>query len=334
MLNNKSAGFTVVSNVFIEKYMPKARGKFIKVYLTLLRYNNSGEPGINSEILAANLDLLESDIMNALYYWNDAGVINLKEFDNRGNFKIEFLDLSEKDVPENSQVDFLNALDKNDTKDMLKDLEKALGRSLSPNEMIRYLNWQKEFGFSSEVILLLIEYCALKGKTDSRYIERVAINWHDKKITTVEQAQKLITDSENRWLDMKKILSYLGIQNTDIMKPQQNMLEKWLITFNFSLEMIYKACDICFERLNHADFKYIDGILTNWYKDNIKTLQDVATCDKKPKNFQSGKNSYTSQKKSGDRDNFTPKRFNNFKPRDYDYEDLEKKLLGWDDDND
>ena len=48
--------------------MPKARGEFIKVYLLLLKYNFTGEPGVNSSILATNLNLLESDIMNALNY--------------------------------------------------------------------------------------------------------------------------------------------------------------------------------------------------------------------------------------------------------------------------
>ena len=40
MLKNNSLNFTPVSNVFIEKYMPKARGEFIKVYLLMLKYNN------------------------------------------------------------------------------------------------------------------------------------------------------------------------------------------------------------------------------------------------------------------------------------------------------
>ena len=37
MLKNNSLNFTPVSNVFIEKYMPKARGEFIKVYLLMLK---------------------------------------------------------------------------------------------------------------------------------------------------------------------------------------------------------------------------------------------------------------------------------------------------------
>ena len=83
MLKNNSLNFTPVSNVFIEKYMPKARGEFIKVYLLMLKYSNSGEMGVSSSILASSLNLLESDIINALNYWNDEGVLRFIPIDKR-----------------------------------------------------------------------------------------------------------------------------------------------------------------------------------------------------------------------------------------------------------
>ena len=68
MLKNKALNFTPVSNIFIENYMPKARGEFVKVYLLMLKYNTSGEMGASSGVLASSLNLLESDILNALNY--------------------------------------------------------------------------------------------------------------------------------------------------------------------------------------------------------------------------------------------------------------------------
>lgn len=47
MLKNKHINFTPVSNIFIEKYMPNARGEFVKVYLLLLKYNVAGEMGVS-----------------------------------------------------------------------------------------------------------------------------------------------------------------------------------------------------------------------------------------------------------------------------------------------
>ncbi len=331
ILKNNSLNFTPVSNTFIEKYMPGARGEFIKVYLLLLKFNTSGEPGVSSSILASSLNLLESDIMNALNYWSDQGIIRLNKIDQMGNFNIEFLDLDNTSNNDSkNQVDLLSALNSNNTKDMLKDIESLLARPLSPTEMSTYLNWQNEFGFSSELILILMEYCISKGKSDPRYIEKVALSWHDLKITNVEQAQNLIKKTEDKWGNIRKILSYLGINNTDIMKPQQEMIEKWLLTYNYSVEIIQKACDICFERLNRADFKYIDGILNNWNSNNLRTLDDIAAKDKKQVNSNKynkvqGTSSYIKEK--------PPLRFNNFEPREYDYDSLEKKLLGWDNDD-
>jgi len=328
MLKSKSLGFTPVNNIFIEKYMPQARGEFIKIYLLMLKHDISGEFGVSSSILASSLNLLESDIMNALNYWNDQGVIKFTQIDKMGNYNVEFIDLIQEPAKSTKQVDLLEALDSTTTKDMLKDIEMLLARPLSPNEMSIYLNWQREFGFSSELILILMEYCISKGKSDSRYIEKVALSWHDLKITTIEQAQNLIKKAEDKWINIRKILTYLGINNTDIMKPQQDLIEKWLLIYKFPNEIILKACDICSERLNRADFKYIDGILTNWNKNNIKTLEDIALKDtKNTKNTKYTKNYNTNNNEKA------PLKFNNFEGREYDYDSLEKKLLGWDNDD-
>lgn len=329
MLKSKSMGFTPVNNVFIEKYMPQARGEFIKIYLLMLKHNISGEFGVSSSILASSLNLLESDIMNALNYWNDQGVVKFTQIDKMGNFNVEFLDLVDEPIKPKKQVDLLEALGSENTKGMLKDIEMLLARPLSPNEMSTYLNWQKEFGFSSELILILMEYCISKSKSDSRYIEKVALSWYDLKITTIDQAQNLIKKTEDKWVNIRKVLTYLGITNTDIMKPQQDLIEKWLLIYKFPNEVILKACDICFERLNRADFKYIDGILTNWNKNDIRTLEDIALKDanKTTRNIKYTKNYNNNNNEKA------PLKFNNFEGREYDYDSLEKKLLGWDNDD-
>ena len=324
MLKNTSLNFTPVSNAFIERYMPSARGEFVKVYLLLLRYNTSSEPGVSSSIIASSLNLLESDVMNALNYWNEQQVIKLIPIDSMNNFKIEFLPLTDEADSKSKEVNLLAALNNNETKDMLKDIEKILGRPLANQEMQTYLSWQKDYHFSSELILLLIQYCATKGKTNYRYIEKVALSWNDLNIRTVEEAQNLIKQTEDKWTKIREILNYLGIKNNEVMKPQELLLDKWISTYNFDLNLIKKACDICFERLNHADFKYIDGILTKWFKNNIKTLKDVEIKDKQFK---------TNYNNSSYKNNVNNSGFNNFKPRSYDYDSLEKKLLGWDKDD-
>lgn len=328
MFKSKPLKFTPVSNIFIERYMPKARGEFIKVYLLMLKYNFTGEPGVNSTVLATSLNLLESDIVNALNYWNEEGVIKLLPIDNMGNFNIEFVDLSDEGNANVEKFNLVEELTNTSNSYMLKDIGKLLGRPLSPSEVETYIGWKKDFNFSSELILILIEYCASKGKNNFRYIEKVAIAWNEMNIKTVDDAQNYIRKTEDKWGTYREILKFLGIRNTDIMKPQEDLLEKWTSSYGYSLDIIKKACDICFQRLNRADFKYIDGILSSWNKDNLRTLQDI---EKKEANF---KNSSAKKVYNNSKNNSKPKlRFDNFKGRDYDYDALEKKLLGWDTDD-
>jgi DnaD/phage-associated family protein len=321
VFKNNTVNFTPVSNVFIDKYMPKARGKFVKVYILGLKYCMSGEPGVSAAIMASKLHMLETDVLNAWNYWNDEGVLHLIPVDNMGNYSIDFIDLSESDEAKDNSVNLLEELDKGTTKGMLEDIEKLLSRPLSPTEMAMYIGWINELNFTPELILLLIEYCASRGKTDPRYIEKTALSWHDNNIQKVEDAQAYIKKHEDKWSKINKILAYLGSKDGEVMKPQEQLLTKWLDTYGFSVEVICKACDICFERINKPDFKYIDGILTNWNKVGIKTLEDIANKDTKR----------AVPKKGGTFNRKQNDTFSNYTQRQYDFDELEKKLLGWDD---
>ncbi len=320
MFKNNMNEYTPVSNVFIDKFMPKARGEFVKVYILGLKYCLTGEIGANSSMLASTLHLLETDVLNAWNYWNDEGAIKLLPIDNMNNYSVEFLNLSDTADNRNENMNLLKELSNNSTKDMLQDIEKLVARPLSSKEMEMYISWLSDYNFDTETLLLLIEYCISRGKSDYRYIEKVAITWYEAKVHNLEDAQVFITKYEDKWISIRKILTYLGIKDAEIMKPQEQMLDKWINIYKFPLDVVFKACDICFERLNRAEFKYIDGILTSWFKDGIKTLEDVATKNNKPGNY--NKNV---QNTKGSKDSF-----NNYDQRSYDYEDLEKKLLGWD----
>jgi DnaD/phage-associated family protein len=328
MLKNKINQYTCLSNIFIDNYMISAPGEYVKIYLLGLRHCLSGEIGITASEMSSLLNLLESDILKAWGFWNDKGVVAFNELDNSGNYSIEFLDLYNilkpdvLDLP-NNNVNILQELSSTSIQDMMQDIEKLLGRSLSNKEIHMYLNWQKEYNFSPEMILLLIQYCTSKGKSDYRYIETVAIAWHDAKIKDVDEAQTFIKKREDVWVKIRKVLKYLGFNASEVMKPQEEMLIKWLNVYKFELDIIYKACDICFERLNKPEFKYIDGILNSWYKDNIRTIQDVDMKDRQKPKYSPNKNKYSSNNK--------PDTFSNRKQRSYDLDKIEKTLLGWDD---
>ena len=75
------AGVTVVSNRFIDEFMPQANDAQLKIYLYLLRAVSAGLPLDISEIADA-FNHTEKDVMRALKYWEKRGVLLLTEKDN------------------------------------------------------------------------------------------------------------------------------------------------------------------------------------------------------------------------------------------------------------
>ena len=321
MLKNSKTEFTPVSNIFIDKYMTVARGEFVKVYILLLKCTTTGEPGVTSDIIAAKLGLLESEVTNALKYWSNEGVIKLVPLDRMNNSEVEFIDLSQVESTENEKVNLLSALEKNSNKDMLKDIESLLNRPLSNKEIEMYLSWTHELGFSLELILYLIEYCVSKDKRTANYIESVALAWHDSGIKSIEDANEYMAKFEDKWVKIRTILEYLGMQNENLAKPQQDMIEKWLFTYNFPVEVILKACDICVKNISKVQPNYMEKILSSWFKANLKTLKDVNAKEASYKASNQKQQIKTSNKFM---------KFTNYSQREYDHESLEDELLGWD----
>ena len=67
--------FVPVPREFIESRMAKAQGAYVKVYLLALLSGADGEE-ITAAEMAEKLDLLESDVIKALAYWKNEGVLS------------------------------------------------------------------------------------------------------------------------------------------------------------------------------------------------------------------------------------------------------------------
>ena len=71
---------TLISNRFIDEYMPAANGEYVKVYLYLLRLQGDTAGDLSVGFLADRLDNTEKDIMRALRYWEKLSLLSL-DFD-------------------------------------------------------------------------------------------------------------------------------------------------------------------------------------------------------------------------------------------------------------
>ncbi|MCR5684700.1 MAG: DnaD domain protein [Lachnospiraceae bacterium] len=68
---------TVVSNIFIDKYMAEANGSYVKVYIYLLRCLNDPSMDVSVSDFSEKLDETEKDIIKALKYWEKKSLLSI-----------------------------------------------------------------------------------------------------------------------------------------------------------------------------------------------------------------------------------------------------------------
>lgn len=76
-------GVTLIENVFIDQYMPRANGEYVKLYLYLLRCAGAGRD-ISLSSIADVFDHTEKDVRRALAYWEKLNLLQCK-YDKKGS---------------------------------------------------------------------------------------------------------------------------------------------------------------------------------------------------------------------------------------------------------
>lgn len=312
-----SADFIAVSADFIENKMPQANGAYVKVYMYMLYLAVKNIDEENSAI-AAKLNLLESDVVNAVNYWCSCGAMS-KEDENitfissaepRENTPV-FAPATPPPVPERKTG-------RDITEEMLNNRELAelcalaqeiLGKTLNTQEM-ETLFWFYDFlGLSAEVITMLLEYCVSKGKRNMNYIEKVAVSWHENGITTMSAAESYISDEQNKKTYTYELKKLFGIDGRNLSKSEELYLKTWHDDYNMSVEMIALAYEYCIMSTGKLSFPYMNKIIENWSKKNITTIE---TAEADHENFKT--------QSSPEKDS------NVFSDKGFDYDEIEKLM--------
>lgn len=330
------AGITGVSNYFLDYYMPKANGEYVKVYLYLLRALHQPSKELSVTSLADALEHTESDILRALKYWEKQKLLRLEcnaanELQGIYLLEIPLPDYATEPLvpksPENastasapmkksySRNELSQFSSQAECRQLLFVCEQYLKKTLSPSEIETLLYFYDQLHFSTDLIEYLVEYCVCKGSRSIHYIETVALAWAEAGISTVAQAKERTTTYTRGCF---AIMKAFGINDRNPVDPELKYIEKWLHTYDFTLELILEACRRTMERLHKPSFEYADRILKKWTEQKVHNLEDVKALDQAHKKREPGTRSSPSVRPTG---------FSNFEQRDYDFDELEKQLL-------
>lgn len=196
--------------------------------------------------------------------------------------------------------------------------ERYLGRTLSPTDTSSILYWNDSLGLSLDLIEYLVEYCVSRGHTSMQYIEKVALNWAEANVQTVEQAKQISTLHSQLYFS---VLRAFGISGRNLVASEMELIDKWKNVFGFSSEIILEGCKRTMQAIHQPNFNYTDRILSEWNKANVHSVEDIAKLDEA---FQKRKTSSAHVQQVS---NASKNKFNNFSQRSYDYDELEKMLL-------
>lgn len=314
---------TWIPSYIIEEIMRETPGGEFKALMAL--YHAAQKNGtFTTQAMASLCGFSEVDAISCCEYWNNKGILTIHTMDSAGNLELEFnqaVTLTDEtgQKRETRASDHSETLANSDFRDLIGALEMSMGKPMSPSQLRFTLELKDDFGFDDEVIMLLYGYCA--GKESVRYMEQVAASWREKKVKTAEEANAVIRKFEDKWSNHRELFKYMGMDPSSIAKPQEEQLDRWFETYGFDLVMVKHAAGRCINQLGKADLNYIEGILKRWRKDGIKTVPDAMKKDTLPKGNKpvQGRKDVTS--------------FNNYDQRTYDYDSLEKRLLGWRDED-
>lgn len=346
LLKGGQQGVTVVSNIFLDKYMIKANGEYVKVYLYLLRCLSESDRELSVGYLADVLENTESDIIRAIKYWAGQGLLSvayngreIKEIQVNplyeteseavgqmaamAEFKQEMALTAEtaltKEKSKDIDMGVLNELlSDGDVKMLLYVVQKYLEKTMNSTETNIILYIYSELGFSVELIEYLVEYCVSNNHKDMKYIEKVALNWHENNVSTVDDAKRYVSVN-----NFYPIINAFGIKGRTLGTEEREWVIKWKNEYGFDMDIIVNACKRSLANTNGTNcFKYADSILQRWMKKGVKSLEDLKAIDEEHE-----KEREKSVQRAAKKVSVTKPAFNNFHQRTYDYDAMEKLLL-------
>ena len=322
-------GMFSVPSLVAKNYIKLASEYQLKALLLIL--SNGGNA--SSREIAKTLGCTESDADDFLEFWVDEGVLTSdsapaeppkKVEENKPEVKKEKKEPKKTfdalPAPNLTPEDIIAAARDPEIAQLLQSAQEVFGRTISHAEEALIINMVQHYGLPSEVALTVLHYCIgekNKGKAiGNAYIASMAKNWSEEGITTLDAAEEKLQALENSNRLWTEILAAGSIKYRNPSVNQRAMLKRW--SEDFSVDIIFYACEVMCETAENPSTRYLDGIFKNWKKAGVKTLDDAkALCEKGKEN--STKKKTGSSKLKGD--------------PSFDINEIEKKALFNDDYN-
>lgn len=255
-----ATSFTTVSDIFIDQYMPKANGEFVKVYLYLLRATGSGAGIATISEIADHFSNTEADIIRALNYWASEGILQVQTGADGQIIGINLCSLSVSGM-QAAQSNIQSAVADNAAQNNLQNgvvnngaqnsLQNGVVNNVAPNISTANIRMQD----------------SVVEKLKSQTPDKAASSQKEYTLDEIKEFRKNPDISELFFIIETYLKHTLSSSDT-------NMVLYWLDELHFSTDLVEYLVEYCITK-GHSSLRYMNKVALGWADAGIKTVDQA-----------------------------------------------------------
>lgn len=255
-----ATSFTTVSDIFIDQYMPKANGEFVKVYLYLLRATGSGAGIATISEIADHFSNTEADIIRALNYWASEGILQVQTGADGQIIGINLCSLSVSGM-QAAQSNIQSAVADNAAQN---NLQNSVVNNATQNNLQNSVVNNAAQNISTVNTRM---QDSVVEKLKSQTPDKAASSQKEYTLDEIKEFRKNPDISELFFI----IETYLKhtLSSTDT-----NMVLYWLDELHFSTDLVEYLVEYCITK-GHSSLRYMNKVALGWADAGIKTIDQA-----------------------------------------------------------
>ena len=255
-----ATSFTTVSDIFIDQYMPKANGEFVKVYLYLLRATGSGAGIATISEIADHFSNTEADIIRALNYWASEGILQVQTGADGQIMGINLCSLSVSGM-QAAQSNIQSAVADNAAQN---NLQNGVVNNVAQNSLQNDVVNNVAQNISTADIRM---QDSVVEKLKSQTTDKAASSQKEYTLDEIKEFRKNPDISELFFIIETYLKHTLSSSDT-------NMVLYWLDELHFSTDLVEYLVEYCITK-GHSSLRYMNKVALGWADAGIKTVDQA-----------------------------------------------------------
>ena len=268
-----ATSFTTVSDIFIDQYMPKANGEFVKVYLYLLRATGSGAGIATISEIADHFSNTEADIVRALNYWASEGILQVQTGADGQITGINLCSLAVSGM-QAAQSNIQSAVADNAAQNNLQN--SVINNAAQNNLQNGVVNNAAQNSLQNGVVNNVAQNIST---ADIRMQDSVVEKLKNQATDKPAPSQKEYTLDEIKEFRKNPDISELFFIIETYLKhtlssTDTNMVLYWLDGLHFSTDLVEYLVEYCITK-GHSSLRYMNKVALGWADAGIKTVDQA-----------------------------------------------------------